>query len=126
MSWQAYVDDQLIGSGMVSQAAILGLDGQVWASSASCSLKKEEATKIVSQFSDPNGALQSGVTVGGVKYLAIRADDRSIYGKKGATGVVACKTAQAVLVALYGETVQPGQATNVVEKLADYLRENGY
>ena len=51
---------------------------------------------------------------------------RSIYGKKGATGVVLVKTAQTILIATYNETQQPGNAANVVEKLADYLLESGY
>jgi hypothetical protein len=34
MSWQAYVDDNLIGTGKVAKAAIFGTDGSLWASSA--------------------------------------------------------------------------------------------
>lgn len=34
MSWQDYVKDNLIGSGDVSKAAIIGLDGSEWATSA--------------------------------------------------------------------------------------------
>lgn len=34
MSWQAYVDTNLIGTGHVSQAAIYGLNGGEWAKSA--------------------------------------------------------------------------------------------
>ena len=33
MSWQAYVDDQLVGTGMVNKACIIGLNGGVWAQS---------------------------------------------------------------------------------------------
>lgn len=33
MSWQAYVDTNLVGTGSVSQAAIYGAQGGVWASS---------------------------------------------------------------------------------------------
>lgn len=33
MSWQAYVDNNLIGTRMVAQGAIHGLDGSKWASS---------------------------------------------------------------------------------------------
>jgi profilin len=33
MSWQAYVDSNLVGTGSVSQAAIYGVEGGVWASS---------------------------------------------------------------------------------------------
>lgn len=35
MSWQAYVDNNLVGTGFVSQAGIYGINGGgVWASSA--------------------------------------------------------------------------------------------
>ena len=34
MSWQAYVDSNLLGTGHVSQAAIYGLNGGEWAKSA--------------------------------------------------------------------------------------------
>ena len=40
--------------------------------------------------------------------------------------MVIVKTKQALLVAHYPETVQPGQTTFVVEKLADYLIGVGY
>jgi hypothetical protein len=34
MSWQEYVDNNLIGTNQVSQAAIYGLNGAAWATSA--------------------------------------------------------------------------------------------
>lgn len=34
MSWQGYVDTNLVGTGKISQAAIIGLKGGVWATSA--------------------------------------------------------------------------------------------
>jgi profilin len=34
MSWQAYVDDQLIATGQVNKACIIGLNGGMWAQSA--------------------------------------------------------------------------------------------
>ena len=33
MSWQGYVDTNLVGTGKVSEAAIIGLKGGVWATS---------------------------------------------------------------------------------------------
>jgi profilin len=33
MSWQAYVDDNLVGTGKVAKAAIFGLNGSLWATS---------------------------------------------------------------------------------------------
>ncbi len=40
--------------------------------------------------------------------------------------MVIVKTKQAILVAHYPETVQPGGAANTVEQLADYLISVGY
>ena len=42
----------------------------------------DEAKKIISGFKDPNAIRGSGIFLNGVKYLTLKADDRSIYGKK--------------------------------------------
>ena len=126
MSWQSYVDTSLVGSGHIQKAAIVGLDGSVWAHSGGFNVAASEATGVVGNFNNPGAAQAGGVTVGGVRYLTLKADARSIYGKKGAGGVVTVKTNQCVLVGVYGEGTQPGAAANTVEKLADYLIENGY
>jgi len=34
MSWQSYVDDQLIATKVIAKAVIAGHDGNIWASSA--------------------------------------------------------------------------------------------
>eukprot|EP00727_Mastigamoeba_balamuthi_P010639 m51a1_g6198 putative profilin i (128) ;mRNA; f:105585-106389 len=127
MSWQAYVDQQLVATGLVSEAAILGLDGNVWAKSANFNLKAGEGAKLASNFKDAASVQGSGIFVNGNKYMTLRADGQSIYGKKaGAGGVVTVKTKQAVLVGVYAEGLQAGSAANVVERLGDYLRENNY
>lgn len=78
----------------------------------------------------------------------MRADDRSVYGKKvrkglltyrydliltyvsynekGASGAVIVKTTQAILIALYDDKIQPGNCTKVTEGLADYLISVGF
>jgi len=126
MSWQTYVDSNLIGSGFISKASILGLDGSTWATSSGFSITADEGKKLAGAFKDPNVLRANGLFAAGEKYLVIKADDRSIYGKKGAGGVAAVKTTQGILVGVYKEGVQPGQATTTVEKLADYLIDNGY
>ncbi|SAM09419.1 hypothetical protein [Absidia glauca] len=126
MSWQEYVDNNLIGTNQVSQAAIYGLNGAVWASSAGFKMSQPEVTELIEGFSDSMKVQGTGFHVNGVKYLTLRADDRSIYGKKGSDGVCAVKTTQAVLVGVYKEGIQPGSCTKVVEGLADYLLGVGY
>ena len=43
MSWQGYVDYQLIGTGMVNKACIIGLNGAVWAQSAGFTVRHAAA-----------------------------------------------------------------------------------
>ncbi|EFA78874.1 hypothetical protein PPL_08342 [Heterostelium album PN500] len=56
----------------------------------------------------------------------LKSDPRSIYGKQGTGGVVCVKTGKTVIIGVYNEKLQPGAAASVVEKLADYLIDQGY
>merc|ERR1712232_1149770 len=100
MSWQAYVDQQLVGTGSCTSGAILGHDGSTWATSAGFAVSAAEGQKLASQFANP-GSAQAG-------------------------GVCCVKTNMGILVGVYSEGIQPGACNAVVEKLADYLIENGY
>ncbi|EKG20276.1 Profilin/allergen [Macrophomina phaseolina MS6] len=133
MSWQAYVDTSLVGTGNVDKAAIFNAEGNsVWATSAGFTIDPKEAAEIVSAYKDKgdaNGIKQvqsTGLHIAGDKYVVLKADERSLYGKKGREGIVIVKTTQAILVAHYPETVQPGVAANTVEQLGDYLISVGY
>eukprot|EP01027_Heterolobosea_sp_BB2_P002506 GEZU01003763.1.p2 GENE.GEZU01003763.1~~GEZU01003763.1.p2 ORF type:complete len:122 (-),score=38.25 GEZU01003763.1:155-520(-) len=121
MSWQSYVDDQLVATGAVTQAAIAGLDGSIWAKSNGFGITQDEAKQIASGF----GSF-GGVTVAGTRYVTINSDDKFIYGKKGATGCVCVKTKKACIIAVYNETIQPGRCAMIVEKVGDFLIEKGY
>lgn len=46
MSWQAYVDTNLIGSGKVHKAAIHGHDGSCWATSSGFSVSETSALSL--------------------------------------------------------------------------------
>lgn len=67
----------------------------------------------------------SGFTIGGVKYQGVKGDERSIYGKQGAAGVIIAKAGQCLVVGRYSERQVPSTAANTVEKLAEYLIEQG-
>ncbi|XP_016469119.1 profilin-2-like [Nicotiana tabacum] len=123
MSWQAYVDDQLMGSGYLSAAAITGHDGGLRAKSSTF---PEEIKAIMDGFTEPGLLYQNGVPLGGTKYLVVEATSASIYGKKGAGGIIIRKTVNTIIIGIYNENVSPGNSAMVVEKLGDYLEENGY
>ncbi|CAO1620070.1 unnamed protein product [Sympodiomycopsis kandeliae] len=126
MSWQGYVDNQLLGTKQISQAAILGRKGGVWATSNGFTISPQEQSALISGFDDPSPLQASGLHIAGKKYFTLQANDRSIYGKAGADGVILVKTNQAVLVGQYSSPILPGQATKVVEQLGDYLVGVGY
>ncbi|EJF63924.1 profilin, partial [Dichomitus squalens LYAD-421 SS1] len=122
----AYVDNNLIGTGKISKAAILGQAGGVWAASPGFTLSTEEQAAVVRAFSKPDEAQANGIRLAGQKFFTLSANDRSIYGKKGGDGAILVKTKQAVLVAEYTAPVQAPEATPIVENLADYLIGVGY
>ncbi|KAM9991050.1 hypothetical protein ACTFIY_007055 [Dictyostelium cf. discoideum] len=121
MTWQAYVDNNLIGAGF-AQAALLGQDGSVWAHNTGFNVTEGKA--ISALFAKDGAAFSTGIHVAGKKYMAIKSDTRSAYGKLGAGGVVCVKTSTGIIVAVYDDKLQPGAAANIAEKLADYLIEN--
>jgi len=130
MSWQTYVDSNLVGTGEVSQAAILGLagGGSVWAKSSDLNITNDETRAIVAGFaaSDKSSFQTNGLRVGGVKYMVTQAEDDHVFGRKGGSGVVIYQSKQALLVGVYPEGKQAGNVSKVVGDLADYMKSTGY
>lgn len=126
MSWQGYVDTNLVGTGKISQAAIIGLKGGVWATSADFNVSPEEQKAIIAGFDDPSGLQAGGVRANGKKFFTLGVTPKTIYGKQGGDGLVAVKTNQAVLVCVYVAPIVPGEANKVAEGLGDYLVSVGY
>ncbi|KAJ7130875.1 profilin [Mycena filopes] len=121
MSWQSYVDTNLVGSGKISKAAILGKQGGVWAASAGYTLSTEEQKAVVAAFQNLESVQASGLRLAGVKFFTTKSDERSIYGKKGGDGYIIVQTKQAILVCEYTPPVQAPEAAKTAEDLADYL-----
>jgi len=126
MSWQDYVDNQLLASACVSRAAIAGHDGGIWAKSDGFEVTKEELAKLVLGFDKQEILTSGGVTLAGQRYIYLSGSDRVVRAKLGRNGVHCMKTQQAVIVSIYEDPVQPQQAASIVEKLGDYLIACGY
>lgn len=126
MSWQDYVDKQLMASRCVTKAAIAGHDGNVWAKSEGFEILKDEVAKIVAGFENESLLTSGGVTIAGTRYIYLSGTDHIIRAKLGKVGVHCMKTHQAVVISLYEEPIQPQQAASVVEKLGDYLINCGF
>lgn len=126
MTWDAYISDQLLGSGNVKEAAIIGHDGNTWANSAGFTISQDEATKMVAAFTSPDDMRASGMYVAGKKFFFLSNTEDVLRGKKEKQGIHVAKTSTAIIVAVYEEPIQPGQAATTVESLADYFRSVNY
>jgi len=126
MSWQSYVDDQLLATKMVSQAAICGHDGNIWATSAGFGVTAAELKHLATNFGNMEVLPMSGLNVNATKYMFLSANDRVMRGKKGTSGVHIMKTVQAIIVCVYHEPILPEQCANTTEKLGEYLIGVGY
>ncbi|KAJ6856752.1 profilin-6 [Populus alba x Populus x berolinensis] len=130
MSWQVYVDDHLmcdIEGNTLTSAAIIGHDGSVWALSASFpQFTQEEVSAIMKDFEEPGSLAPTGLFLGGTKYMVIQGESGAVIrGKKGSGGVTVKKTNQALIIGVYDEPLTPGQCNMIVERLGDYLIDQG-
>ncbi|TVY35475.1 Profilin [Lachnellula occidentalis] len=120
MSWQ--------GSGHVDKGAIYSAKGDsVWATSADFNISPAEMQEIVTGLGGSYDKLYAeGLHLGGDKYVLTKAEDRSLYARKGREGIVIVKTTQAILIAHYKDGMIAGNSAQTVEQLADYLISTGY
>ncbi|KAK4231344.1 profilin [Podospora fimiseda] len=135
MSWQAYVDSSLVGTGHIDKAAIFSAAGDsTWASTPGFTVGAPELATVVGILAEAEAsskpktdkAYGEGIHIAGERYVATRIEGNHIYGRHGKTGIAIVKTKQAILVGHYGENTQAGNATTTVEALADYLTGLGY
>lgn len=127
MSWQAYVDDSLLGSKNIYKGAIFSAAGDsVWAASPDFKIAPSEVQGLISGYQDSSSLWSKGFSVEGNKYFCIKADDKIIHGKKGKEGIVCVKTKQALIIGYYPDAVQPPTAEITVENLGNYLVAMNY
>ena len=112
----------------LDHAAICGLDGGVWAQSASFpGLSDEEVGNILKGYGDISLLGERGVTMGANKYMLVASDVEEGVGrgKNGPGGVVIKKTVSGLVIGMHGSEVATAECSLVVEKLADYLKDQG-
>ncbi|KAJ5467940.1 hypothetical protein N7475_005692 [Penicillium sp. IBT 31633x] len=117
-----YVDSSLMGSGQFDKAGILAADfSGVEAASPGFALSQEEINSLITAYTSSDQAFANGFSVCGEKFVTIKADERSVYGKKGKEGVIVARASSCTIIAHHGESVQTTNAATVVENLVDYL-----
>ena len=89
-------------------------------------LKPGEGAAIANLFKNPDKAFDSDVTVNGVDYIVVEANDSLIRGVRHSTGVIIAKTVQTIIISLYPSYIDLSRAERAVSFVAENLRENGY
>ena len=135
-------------------AAIYGLDGSAWAASSGFQLtsynhkietedggSKEvavnEFTCALESTKGNRKPSEAGIRMNGQKFMFIQhnADRNSVYlGREGGGGACVARTTQCVIVGLWnkagqisdGKLQNPGDCNDLVEKMAEFLKSQGY
>lgn len=142
MSWDAYVTNNLMcptdsDGNTLHSAALLGLDGGVWAKSPQYpNMTTEEVLKLGQAFSwntQSQTPFPSSIMIGGEKWLTARIDDDEGIviargsGDKSSCGFIAAKSVRAVVIGIYQEPITKGPiCRKIVTALQDYLKSIDY
>ena len=116
------------GKKRLAFAAIVGLDGGVWAQSSDFpDISPEQLDVLISAFDDETVLQEKGIHLGEQRYIVIQGEPGSVIrGKKGTSGFTAKKTNTAFVIGGYAEGIQPGECNLLVENVADELAKDEY
>jgi len=130
MSWDAYVD-ALKQRGMV-HGAIYGPprdgNGAWFVASDKSGITLDELNAIYNNYGKET-MRTTGVTLGGIKYLFLKADDFSPYalrGKKGSSGCHLAKSNTTMMVGIYDENKKAEEAAVAVESVVESLIKSNF
>ncbi|CAD6447738.1 64da30ea-0b9d-4c66-b081-00d299568fc3 [Sclerotinia trifoliorum] len=130
MSWQAYIDQSLCGSGHVEKGAIYNLEGNsCWATSPDFPITPAEMLEVKKGLDGKTDDLYAnGFHLAGERYVLTKVDEdtKVLYARKGKDGLVIGKTVQAIVIARYVDPMIAGNTSETVQKLVDYLVKVGY
>ncbi|GIL72381.1 hypothetical protein Vretimale_4145 [Volvox reticuliferus] len=129
MGWDEYITKNLMAplnseGATLTSAAILGLDGSIWAHSDSFpEFQHNEWNKALSALDDTSTA----VYIQGDKYIKTTADGIRLHARKDKVGFIMRKTNMTIVMGFYTEPdVDARVCSKVIEALGDYLENQGY
>ncbi|XP_077988179.1 profilin-like [Glandiceps talaboti] len=132
MSWDGYIDNMIAqskdssGIAHICKGGIYGKDGSLWGKSEGVEVKTEEVKCLIPALTegDTSHVAANGIVLEGKKYQFLRVDEdaKAMYGKKkgeGGISIMASKTA--VIIGMYDEGKQAGNANKGVQVIGEYL-----
>ena len=78
MSWQTYVDDQLLATKIVKYAVICGHDGTVWAKSAGFNVSDNELKVLLAKYDKPEEMGVCGPTIAGKMFMYLSSFENKV------------------------------------------------
>jgi len=124
-TWQDYVE-HLTSFGKVTQAAIVGLDGTIWAQSPELNISSDEISQSLAGFKDDSILLAAGIHINGVKYMYRRPYENQIQFKYQETGVHIAKTTTCIIIGTYIAGMEPIHTQVEISRTQELLLEAGY
>ena len=146
MSWGDYITNSLVNkqdanghvyNNVLTEAAIMGIDGAEWAKTAGLSVKPDEIKKLVDLFKQSENNTPS-IMLGGKKYQVTHYEKNAfVYLKIKEGGATVAKTNKAFIIGVYNTSKNytydgkplpqgVGMCNTVVEDLANQLKGMGY
>ena len=146
MSWGAYITNSLVNkqdaaghvyNNVLTEAAIMGLNGAEWAKTAGLTVKGDEIKALISLFDQKTNSVPS-IILGGKKYQVTHYEQGAFaYLKIKDGGATVAKTNQAFIIGVYNTTKKykydgkelpqsVGMCNTVVEELANQLKGQGF
>ena len=145
MSWEDYINKGLINksykghnyTNILTDAAIIGHDGTVWATTGGIAVKPEEVKKLREFFKQSDNNTLS-IIVGGKKYQVIHYEaGKFVYLAAIGGGATIAPTTKAFIIGIYNRDKKyrydgkelpqcVGMCNTVVEELANNLKGCGY
>ena len=146
MSWGDYISNSLVNRkdqnnhvyyNVLTEAAIMGMDGAEWAKTAGLSVKPDEIKKLVDLFKQSENNTPS-IMLGGKKYQVTHYEKNAfVYLKIKEGGATVAKTNKAYIIGVYNTSKNytydgkplpqgVGMCNTVVEDLANQLKGQGY
>nr|WAQ15593.1 profilin 2 [Halisarca dujardinii] len=126
--WQAYIDDALLKTNLVTKAAIHGRDGVPWATSKDWQIKPEQVIRLVSSITGDYSRLHAeGIKVANDSYAFIKCNPgKSLFGRSrsGDAGICIFLSGKGVTFGTYEKGIQMDDCCGVIDRMASYLERH--
>ncbi|XP_064624722.1 uncharacterized protein LOC135486120 isoform X2 [Lineus longissimus] len=122
--WRNIVNNSMVGTGIVSKAAIVSQDGQILAQTKGLSIKKDQILTLARAIRNNPGELAvNGINLGDENFRYMRSEiGNAVYGvdESGSGGCAVISTKRCLMIGIYEQRAH--EANNLVEELSEYLR----